>query len=57
MDISAIDLRREGTDAVVQIEVKGKWIEVIRERFDGCLSHIVEESGMQKAVSEEPDHA
>lgn len=49
MNITAVWLKRLGKDAVVEIEVDGKWIEVIRERFDGAFSHIVESSGMVRA--------
>ena len=37
-------LRREGDHAVILVEVSGKWIEVIREHFDGAFSHIWEDN-------------
>lgn len=53
MHISAVKLVRQGRDAVVEIEfAPGYWVEVIREPYDACFSHIVEESGMRKARSD-----
>lgn len=56
MDISAIKLVRLGDDAVVLIESNGYWSEVIREPYDACYSHIVEEGGMRKAIEEQEPH-
>lgn len=51
-----IRLRRDGDDAVVEIDTGVKdaqgnsFIEVIRERADGAFCHIVEDSGIQRAI-------
>lgn len=53
----AIHLYLEGTDVVVAVEAtKGQWVVVIRERADGCYSHIVEPAGIQARIdaSREP---
>jgi hypothetical protein len=50
MEISAIHLIRKGNDTVVLIEQNGNWVEVIREPFDGNFSHIIEKSGIEKAI-------
>lgn len=51
----AIWLRREGDFAVVLVEkTKGVWVEVIRERYDGAFSHIVEPSGIETALAKAP---
>jgi hypothetical protein len=47
----AIHLYLDGGDVVVSVEArKGQWVEVIRERADGCYSHIVEPSGIQARI-------
>ncbi len=47
----AIHLYLDGKDVVVAVEAtKGEWVVVIRERADGCYSHIVEPSGIQAAI-------
>lgn len=53
--ITGVWLRREGgesdpkADAVVLLEIDGRWVEVIRERAAGNFSHICEEGGIRKA--------
>ena len=51
MNISAVWLRREGDEIVVEVEIGKRFVEVIRENGDAPISHIVEESGIAKAVS------
>lgn len=51
-DITGISLTRVGDRAVVRIEVGGVWIDLISEPLDSPFSHIVNESGIAKAVSE-----
>lgn len=51
MEISAIKLVRKGEHAVVEIETATGWTEVISEFVDAPFSHIVEESGMQRCVT------
>ena len=52
--ITGIKLWRDGTwpneRAVVEVEIDGRWVEVIRERADGAFSHIVEPLGIQAAL-------
>jgi len=50
MNITAIHLVRIGDYAYVKAEIDGRFITVIKERFDGSFSHIVEEGGMQRVV-------
>lgn len=45
--VMGICLRKEGKDTVVDAEIGGAWIEVIRERSDGAFCHIVEPAGMR----------
>lgn len=54
-EFKAIRLHLDGIPpnayAVVSIEVEPRrWIEIIRERADGCYSHIVEPSGIETAL-------
>lgn len=49
-DITAIHLVRIGDHAIVKIEVGGRWVTVIKERYGGFFSHIVEEGGMAKCI-------
>lgn len=44
--VEGIRLRKEGDYTIVDAEIGGAWIEVIRERSDGEFCHIVEPSGM-----------
>ena len=44
--VMGIRLRTDGDYAVVDAEIGGSWIEVIRERSDGEFCHIVEPSGI-----------
>lgn len=52
--VEGIRLRKDGEHTVVDAEIGGAWIEVIRERSDGEFCHIVEPSGMFKAYYAEP---
>jgi len=44
--VMAIRLRKDGGHTVVDAELGGAWIEVIRERSDGEFCHIVEPAGI-----------
>jgi hypothetical protein len=44
--VLGIRLRKDGEHTVVDAEIGGTWIEVIRERTDGEFCHIIEPSGM-----------
>lgn len=52
MEVTAIKLVRLGRDAVVLAEMLGRWVEVIREPYDGCYSHIIEDGGLRRAAAE-----
>ena len=49
--VTGVWLRREGADAVVLVELDGRWIEVIREHaaHESQFSHIVEPAGIAAA--------
>ena len=47
--VMAIRLRKEGEHTVVDAEIGGDWIEVIRERSDGEFCHIVEKGGIMSS--------
>ena len=49
--LHAIMLVADGGCAVVRIEIGGKWVELIREPLDAPFSHIIEPSGIDRAVS------
>lgn len=44
--VRGVRLRKSGEHTVVDVEIGGAWIEVIRERTDGEFCHIVEPSGI-----------
>lgn len=46
MPVEGIMLRRSGEDAVVEVEMEGKWYECIREPLDSNFSHIIEPGGL-----------
>jgi hypothetical protein len=46
----ALFLRAEGDYAILEIEVNGKWIQLIKERLDSPFSHIIEPSGIQREI-------
>lgn len=50
-EIDGIKLERQGGDMVVSVDARGEWVEVIRERADGPISHIVEQSGIESAIA------
>lgn len=49
--VTGIMLRGDGKDIVVEAEVEGRWVEVIREfaANPDTISHIVEPSGIRNA--------
>ena len=49
VSVTAIWLKNIGDDVIVEAEIAGKWVEVIRERADGAYSHIVESGGITTA--------
>lgn len=40
--VTAVMLRRSGDYAIVEMEMAGRWFEVIREHLEGNFSHIAE---------------
>lgn len=52
--VLAIRLRKDGEHTVVDAEIGGMWIEVIRERSDGEFCHIVEAAGMYALYYQPP---
>ena len=52
--VMGIMLRKEGEYTIVEAEIGGTWIEVIRERSDGSFSHIVEPDGMYARYYAQP---
>lgn len=48
--VSGVWLRRIGDKAIVAVEIRGKWIDVITEDIDGNFSHIVEPNGIRSAA-------
>jgi len=50
IEVTGIHLLRLGDYAIVNAEIDGQWVEVIKERYDGSFSHIVEPDGMRKAA-------
>jgi hypothetical protein len=54
VSVQGVMLRRSGSDAIVEVEIEGKWVEVIREQADANYSHIVEPHGIRNAVEGKP---
>lgn len=56
--VTGIWLRGDGNDVVVEAEIGGQWVEVIREHLatpygePHTVSHIVEVAGIRKATRE-----
>lgn len=50
--VTGIHLVRLGDYVVVNAEIDGKWVEVIREYHDDSFSHIVEPLGMRRRQAE-----
>jgi hypothetical protein len=44
--VMGIRLRKDGKRTVVDVEIGGAWIEVVRELSDNNFCHIVEPSGI-----------
>lgn len=52
--VMGIRLRKSGKHTIVDAEIGGTWIEVIRELSDGNFCHIVEPDGMMAAYYSVP---
>lgn len=50
--ISGLMLRAEGNDAIVELEIDGKWHKIVACDMRGSFSHIVEPLGIRKCVKE-----
>lgn len=53
--VLGIRLRKDGEHTVVDAEIGGAWIEVIRERSNGEFCHIVEASGIYSRYYRSPE--
>lgn len=51
--VNGIHLVRHGDYVIVKAEIDGRWVEVIREHYDGSFSHIIEPLGMRRKVHEQ----
>jgi len=51
--VTGIHLVRIGDYVIVNAEIDGKWIEVIREYHEGSFSHIVEPLGMRRRQADQ----
>lgn len=45
--ITGVWLKRLGDYNIVSVEIGGRWVDVIREHWDGSPSHIVEPAGIR----------
>jgi hypothetical protein len=52
--VEGVWLVREGAYAVVKVEIRGQWYEIIREHAEGNFSHITEPGGIRSAVRAAP---
>jgi hypothetical protein len=52
--VMGIRLRKEGKHTIVDAEIGGTWIEVIRELSNNEFCHIVEPSGIMTAYYQVP---
>jgi hypothetical protein len=52
--VMGVRLRKSGGHTVVDVEMGGVWIEVIRERSDGEFCHIVEPAGIWSRYYAQP---
>lgn len=53
IEISGLMLRNEGEYVIVEVEINGKWHQVIKEfsgRIEGSFSNIIEPSGILTAI-------
>lgn len=51
ISITGLMLRRQGDHAIVEVEVEGVWVEIIKEHLDGNFSHIVEPAGIRQCIT------
>lgn len=50
---NALGLFTEGSHIYLRIEVKkGQWVDLIKERIDGPISHIIEPIGIKQKIKE-----
>jgi hypothetical protein len=52
--VAGIRLRKSDEHTIVDAEIGGIWVEIIRERSDGEFCHIVEPNGIFKAYYRAP---
>lgn len=49
--VTAVHLVRIGDHVIVNVEVGGQWVEIIREHHEGSFSHICEAGGIQARIA------
>lgn len=55
IEISGLMLRNEDDHVIVEVEINGKWHQVIKEfsgRIESAFSHIIEPDGIRAAIEE-----
>lgn len=55
--VRSITLRRDGDDAIVEVESMGRTVEVIREFADGSFCHNVSSGGIRASFYPDIDDA
>lgn len=56
--ITGLMLRNVGDRMIAEVEINGKWVEVINEfvgKMEVSISHIVEPAGIARAMGKLPD--
>jgi len=53
--VESISLVRKGDYAVVEVQVRGKYFEVMREHIEGNFSHNVSAGGIRLRLDEAPE--
>lgn len=51
MPVTGVHLVRIGDHVIVNVEVGGQWVEIIRERHEGSFSHICEAAGIRARIA------
>jgi len=51
MPVTAVHLVRIGDHVIVNVEVGGQWVEIIREHHEGSFSHICEAGGIRARIA------
>ncbi len=51
IEVQGVMVRRLGEHVLVEVEVDGKWYQVIQEPIDSNFSHIIEPGGIRSIVN------